>query len=82
LEVTAVSAKPKTVTSKLSVKSQTVLPREVRERLRVAPGDTIRYVLDPGGVRLEKASSPEIDDPFVSFAEWSSAADDEAYADL
>ncbi len=81
-EIAALSFKPKFVTSKLSVKSQTVLPREVRERLGVAPGDTIRYVLGSEGVRLEKASPSEIDDPFASFSEWSSAADDEAYADL
>jgi len=27
--------------SKVSVKSQTVIPREVRERLRLKPGDTL-----------------------------------------
>ena len=29
--------------SKVSVKSQTVIPREVRERLDLKPGDTLRY---------------------------------------
>jgi len=72
----------KTVHSKLSIKSQTVLPREVRERLRVGPGDRLRYVIDDDGVRLEKEVMREDDDPFATFTEWASEADDAAYADL
>lgn len=70
------------VYSKLSVKSQTVLPREVRERLRVGPGDRLRYVIDANGVHLEKAAGREEDDPFATFTEWASEADEEAYGDL
>jgi antitoxin PrlF len=75
------SHKPKTVYSRVSVKSQTVLPKEVRERLRVKPGDRLRYIFDERGVRIEKGTVDE-DDPFATFTEWSSEADDEAYADL
>ena len=76
-------ARARTVYSKVSVKSQTVLPREVRERLGVLPGDRLRYVLDDAhGVRLEKVSSGEEFDPFVSFSEWSSIEDEEAFANL
>ena len=75
-------SKGKTIYSKVSVKSQTVLPREVRERLRIAPGDQIRYILDGDGVRIEKRSATEEGDPFNAFTEWASEADDEAYADL
>lgn len=71
----------RTAYSKVSVKSQTVLPSEVRERLGVGPGDRVRYVLSSEGVRLEKAQ-PEVEDPFVAFTEWSGAADEEDYADL
>ena len=67
--------------SKVSVKSQTVIPREVRDRLRLKPGDTLRYRLTDAGVLLDKAPAPE-DDPFVSFSEWASEADEKAYADL
>ncbi len=76
------SAKRKTVYSKVSVKSQTVLPREVRDRLRVGPGDRLRYVIDERGVRIEKGAPREEDDPFATFTEWSGEADEEAYADL
>ena len=73
---------PKPVYSKVSVKSQTVLPREVRERLRIAPGDRIRYIFDDAGVRIEKGARSEEDDPFAAFSEWGSAEDDEAYGHL
>jgi bifunctional DNA-binding transcriptional regulator/antitoxin component of YhaV-PrlF toxin-antitoxin module len=72
----------KAVYSKVSVKSQTVLPREVRERLGVGPGDRLRYVFDASGVRLEKEAPREEEDPFVAFGEWSSEADEAAYGDL
>jgi antitoxin PrlF len=72
----------KTFVSKLSIKSQTVLPREVKEYLRIGPGDQLRDILDAGVIRIEKASPPEDDNPFVTFSEWASVADDEAYGDL
>ncbi len=74
---------PRRAYSKLSVKSQTVLPREVRDALHVGPGDRLRYVLDETGVRIEKAPERESeDDPFLTFNEWTSERDDQAYGDL
>ncbi|MGE3247936.1 MAG: AbrB/MazE/SpoVT family DNA-binding domain-containing protein [Beijerinckiaceae bacterium] len=70
------------VTSRISSKSQTVLPREVRERLNVGPGDRLRYVIDERGVRIEKVPAQAEDDPFATFHEWASPEDDEAYGDL
>jgi antitoxin PrlF len=68
--------------SKVSVKSQTVIPREVRERLGLRPGDTLRYRWTADGVLLDKAPIGEGDDPFAMFSEWSGEADEKAYADL
>jgi len=68
--------------SKVSVKSQTVIPREVRDRLRLKPGDTLRYRLTDEGVLLDKAPANEADDPFAAFSEWSGEADEKAYGDL
>jgi antitoxin PrlF len=68
--------------SKVSVKSQTVIPREVRRRLGLKPGDTLRYRVTENGVLLDKAPVAEPDDPFASFSEWSSEADEKAYRDL
>ena len=76
------AAKLKAYYSKVSVKSQTVLPREVRERLKISPGDRLRYVIDDKGVRIEKEAPAPDDDPFAAFSEWSSEADEEAFADL
>jgi antitoxin PrlF len=67
--------------SKVSVKSQTVLPRAVRAKLGVKPGDTLRYRLTDEGVLIDKAPN-EADDPFATFSEWSSEADEKAYGKL
>ncbi|TWG92754.1 antitoxin PrlF [Mesorhizobium sp. J18] len=71
----------KTATSRISSKSQTVIPREIREKLNLAPGDQLQYIETDHGIMIEKARTIE-DDPFAAFGEWSSAADEEAYADL
>jgi AbrB family looped-hinge helix DNA binding protein len=68
--------------SKVSVKSQTVIPREVRKRLDLKPGDTLRYRVTDQGVMLDKAPANEADDPFAAFSEWSSEADEKAYGGL
>jgi antitoxin PrlF len=68
--------------SKVSVKSQTVIPREVRERLGLKPGDTLRYRLTDNGVLLDKAPAGDADDPFATFSEWANAADEKAYGGL
>lgn len=67
--------------SKVSVKSQTVLPRAVRESLGIKPGDTLRYRLTEDGVLVDKAPA-ETDDPFTAFSEWSGEADEKAYGKL
>ena len=48
--------------SKVSVKSQTVIPREVRERLDLKPSDTLRYRLTDESVLLDKAPVNEADE--------------------
>ena len=67
---------------KISVKSQTVIPREVRERLGLKRGDMLRYRLTREGVLLDKAPANEGDDPFAAFSKWSGAADEKAYDGL
>jgi AbrB family looped-hinge helix DNA binding protein len=66
--------------ARVTSKSQLVLPRAVREQLGVGPGDTLVFRFGADGVFVEKAATQ--DDPFATFEEWSSAADDEAYRDL
>jgi antitoxin PrlF len=74
-------SRPPSAFSKISVKSQTVIPREVRERLKLKPGDTLRYRMTEDGILLDKA--PEAgDNPLAVFSEWTSEADDNAYGKL
>jgi len=64
------------------MKGQIVLPRAVREKLGIRPGDTLRYRITPDGVLIDKAPASGADDPFAAFSEWSNEADERAYADL
>jgi AbrB family looped-hinge helix DNA binding protein len=41
--------------SKLTAKGQTTLPRDVRAALNLEPGDTLRYLVLDGEVRILKA---------------------------
>jgi antitoxin PrlF len=68
--------------SKLTSKAQTVIPREVRDRLGLKPGDFVRYVFDGKKVTIERALAEGEDDPFATFAEWAGAADEKAYGGL
>ncbi|MEJ0078941.1 MAG: AbrB family transcriptional regulator [Alphaproteobacteria bacterium] len=70
------------VFSKVSVKSQTAIPRQVREKLGLHPGDTLRYRLTADGIVIDKAPRGEAEDPLVTFTEWSSEADEKAYVNL
>jgi antitoxin PrlF len=71
----------KPVVSKVTSKSQTVIPAVIREKLGIGPGDSLRYVETADGIMIEKARTME-DDPFATFTEWATEADDKAYADL
>lgn len=70
------------ITSKLTTKAQTTIPRPVRAALNLKEGDEIIYEIDRGRVILSKAQPGPINDPFATFGEWNSDADREAYADL
>jgi antitoxin PrlF len=70
------------VFSKITSKSQTVIPREVRERLGLKLGDSVRCAVTASGVQIAKADKTAQDDPFAVFTEWSSEADEKAYGDL
>jgi antitoxin PrlF len=58
-----------------------VIPRAVRERLRLKPGDRLRYRFTENGVLIDKAPM-EADDPFAAFSEWAGDADEKAYGKL
>ena len=70
------------IKSRLTTKSQTTIPRPVRNALRLKEGDELSYRIDGSQVILTKASQPPSEDPFVVFEEWDSEADRTAYASL
>lgn len=67
--------------SRLGVRSQTVVPKEVRQALGLAPGDRVGFLIENGRVELIKLSARG-DDPFATFREWGSDADSQGYAGL
>jgi antitoxin PrlF len=74
------------LTSKLTSKGQTTLPREIRERLDLHGGDYIAYWNSESGISLRKVK------PFDAEwhagvaktleTEWNSREDDEDFGDL
>jgi len=75
-------ASARMITSKITSKAQTTIPRAVREALRVREGDELAYKIERGRVILTKAAHMPADDPFATFAEWGSENDRRAYGDL
>ena len=69
------------ITSKLTSKSQTTIPQSVRRALGLSPGDQIAYEISNGRVIITRAVNTA-DDPFMTFSEWQSEEDEEAYGDL
>lgn len=76
-----------TIISTLTSKSQTVIPKAIRTKMGLKPGDSIRYSVKGDKVEIEKLALPTADEwnghnPFAAFAEWASEEDDKAFAHL
>lgn len=71
------------ISSRITSKAQTTIPRAVRAALKVGEGDTLAYQIEDGRVVVTKAvADQQADDPFGTFTEWDSEADRVAYAYL
>ncbi|MBI2585735.1 MAG: type II toxin-antitoxin system PrlF family antitoxin [Rhodospirillales bacterium] len=70
------------ITSRITSKAQTTVPKAVREALRVRAGDALAYSIERGRVIVTKAGGAPADDPFAVFDEWNSENDRRAYKDL
>ena len=74
------------ITSKLTSKAQTTIPRAVRTALPGSPGDESLTPWRTNVFLQTKASKPRrgapFEDPFAAFREWDSPEDDEAFGDL
>ena len=54
------------ITSKLTSKAQTTIPRPVRNALRLVEGDESAYIIDGDRVILTKATREAADDTFAT----------------
>jgi antitoxin PrlF len=71
------------IVSKLTAKSQTTIPQSVRRALQLQAGDELKYeIIDQRVILTRARPARQVDDPFRAFDEWTSDADQEAYADL
>ena len=71
--------------SKISVKGQITIPKEIRNAIGIKPGDLIAYELHGETVRLRRVNP--FDSLFHSaisetLEEWNSPEDEEAFNDL
>jgi len=78
LQRAALAAKVVWARSRLGVRSQTVIPRKVREALGLRPGDEIVFEIGDGSAVLRKAMY-DSENPVATFGEWSSPADAKGY---
>ena len=72
-------------TSRITSKGQTTIPREVRQKLSLEPGDTIVYEIEDDAVRLRKQAPLELSylrAVQTTLSEWESPEDAAAYDDL
>jgi antitoxin PrlF len=71
--------------SRLTSKAQTTIPREVRQKLSLEPGDTIVYEIEDDAVRLRKHAPLDLSYLHAvqaTLSEWESPEDAAAYDDL
>ncbi len=71
--------------SRLSAKGQITIPRQVRETLKLKPGDMIAYEMQNGVVTLRRVEP--FDSEFhkalsATLDEWAAPQDDEAFRNL
>lgn len=71
------------ITSKLTSKAQTTIPQPVRIALRLREGDELLYeIVDERVIVTKVRREAPVDDPFRTFHEWHSEADEKAYGSL
>ena len=74
-----------TAVAKLTSKGQTTIPREVRDKLALSPGDVIAFEIEGDVVRLRKVEPLNLGylrAVQTTLCEWESPEDAEAYDDL
>ena len=70
------------LTSKITSKGRTTIPRAVRIALDLKAGDELIHEVEDRRVIISKRKNKSADDSFATFTEWSGEADRKAYADF
>ena len=71
------------ITSKLTSKAQTTIPQPVRAALHLETGDGLLYeIVDQRVIVTKVRRDGAVDDPFGTFDEWHTEADEKAYGGL
>ena len=63
-------------------KRRAIVPNEARDQASIDPAASLLCLNDDPSTLLENLGLCEQDDPFVTFTEWSSPEDDEAFRNL
>ena len=70
------------ISSKITSRARTTIPRSVREALSLRQGDELAYQMERGRVIVTKAILKQVENPFATFGEWASENDWRAYGEL
>jgi antitoxin PrlF len=70
------------ITSKITSKSQTTIPKAVHAALNLKQGDELVYRIEDGTVTLTRHEVHRSEDAIATFTEWDSEADRKAYGRL
>ena len=75
------------IVSKVTSKGQVTLPKVIRDKLHVRPGDTLAYELRPEGAFTVRKLQPLDREWYEALSttlgeEWNSPEDEEAFRDL
>jgi AbrB family looped-hinge helix DNA binding protein len=72
--------------AKVTAKGQTTIPKEIREALKIEPGDLVVWELGPEGkATVRRAQRWDLEYLRAlegTLSEWTGPADEEAYRDL
>ena len=72
--------------SRVTARGRTTIPREIREALGIAPGDSTVWEVAPDGTAVVRRAQPWVEDYLRALegtlSEWAGPADEEAFRDL
>lgn len=66
---------------RVSRRNRVTIPKPVMDRLKLTPGDVLRFNVNGSTVTLERTARPG-DFGLVAFDEWQSSEDEQLYREL